>query len=95
MKHEVALRWTDNHQSRKLYRNVPVQYLRPGRPLALHRAMIIRGNGVGVIGEFDMKIRGTKNIRLYCDGTNASIIVPEKDLCRLADPDVLHVSELT
>jgi hypothetical protein len=95
MKHEVALKWTDNRGAQQLYRNVAVHYLDPGRPKVKQRAMIIAGDGVSLIGTVVKRIRGSKDIVLcYDDDTDIEGIIPESDLCRLADPEVLRISEM-
>jgi hypothetical protein len=94
MKHEVALKWTGNHGAQQLHRNVAVQYLFPGRPLLMQKAMIIAGDGISMIGTVVKRIRGSKNIWFCYDGTDIEDVIPESDLCRLADPEVLRVSEI-
>jgi hypothetical protein len=93
MKHEVALKWTDN-RAQKLSRNVVVQYLVPGRPLLMQRAMIIAGDGIGLTGTVGPRIRGTKTVLFRYDGTATDFIIPDSDLCRVADPEVLSISEV-
>jgi hypothetical protein len=63
MKHEVAVWWTDNRR-RRLYRNVSVQYFDLGHPKIEHRAMVITGEGVGLIGNVTSKSGGPTYISL-------------------------------
>jgi hypothetical protein len=81
-----------------IYRNVPVQYFSPARPLVLHKAMVIAGDAIGVVGEvFDRsQAKGPKSVMfsvVTADGAVTDALVPVNILCRVADPDVLHVSE--
>jgi hypothetical protein len=93
MKHEVAVWWTDN-QRRKLYCNVSVQYFNPGHPKIEHRAMVITGEGVGLIGNVTRKIRGTNLYKfIVVEDTHAVLSVHKKDLCLVADPDRPHISD--
>ena len=96
MQNEVAVWWKDNHGSRKLYRNVGVQFFDPGTPKILHRAMIIRGDRAGQVYNVRLKVRGTNAFQLIDDKLHNAFYldVHKKDLCRVADPELLTAREL-
>ena len=93
LKGDIALKWTDN-RAQTILRNVPVQYLEPARPAINHPAMIIAGDKIGFIGDVVQRSRGKGPKQVLLRDNEITLTVPESDLCRLADPEVLSVSEI-
>ena len=90
-KHEVALKWTDN-RARVIHRNVHVQHLDSVRPEVEDWAMIIQGDGIGVIG-YVVRRYPDNCVEIEMEESKIEFVVHERCLCRVADQDVLKPRE--
>ena len=93
LKGEIAVKWANN-RAQTILCNFPVQYLKPVRLAINHPAMIIASDNIGFISDVVQRSRGKGPKQILLRDNEITLTIPESDLCRLADPEVLSVSKI-